>query len=515
LAARGELERAAARVNERSGERPQAPTLDLGEEMQRGAQEQQARQQAQWVQRLMSRRVVRPLASAHGYAASRVFAGPKTAMELAPPLEGKKARGGEGMLGQVEGRRDRTQPERPVDPRLALMSRSVARAIDGIVARSQGEQGGGAAPRMAAAMPGNIFADVSSPIMQRVYLPALSRLSNLGVAARPRGEMRRDAADNARQLARPEAIFELLLGEAGHKLRQDHPDVAERLEANFKEIAQTLEDSGSEGISLLQRNASRFRETVESWLGAGQQAQNEPMELSHDSAPESQAKRVVGKHMGMLFDADDSARRVNAAELAEDYAHEIEQRLRMEKVTVDQGLLGRVGAMIGKQGGGSVEAFAGPTSQQIAQTMGARAFTSGNQMFLPQGAPDSLVAHEMVHAMENNPTGDPTQIQREEVVAYGIQRRFEQAGEQMTQAVERSFDRMELARDASQAPIKLPSEPGGNPGGAQPEQRSRFPSTNTDRANKELEFLENLVEAVEDLMGRNSSIEVERFGGNT
>jgi hypothetical protein len=85
----------------------------------------------------------------------------------------------------------------------------------------------------------------------------------------------------------------------------------------------------------------------------------------------------------------------------------------------------------------------------------------------------------------------------------------------MTQAVERSFDRMELARDASQAPIKLPSEPGGNPGGAQPEQRSRFPSTNTDRANKELEFLENLVDAVEDLMGRNSSIEVERFGGNT
>lgn len=394
------------------------------------------------------------------------------------------------------------------------MSRSVARAIDGIVARSQGEQGLGAAPRMAAAMPGNIFADVSSPIMQRVYLPALSRLSNLGVAARPRGEMRRDAADNARQLARPEAIFELLLGEAGHKLRQDHPDVAERLEANFKEIAQTLEDSGSEGISLLQRNASRFRETVESWLGAGQQAQNEPMELSHDSAPESQAKRVVGKHMGMLFDADDSARRVNAAELAEDYAHEIEQRLRMEKVTVDQGLLGRVGAMIGKQGG-SVEAFAGPTSQQIAQTMGARAFTSGNQMFLPQGAPDSLVAHEMVHAMENNPTGDPTQIQREEVVAYGIQRRFEQAGEQMTQAVERSFDRMELARDASQAPIKLPSEPGGNPGGAQPEQRSRFPSTNTDRANKELEFLEHLVDAVEDLMGRNASIEVERFGGST
>lgn len=525
--ARQSLEERAQAFEQAASQRPDQPVTptDLDQAVQQGAQAQQRSALSQLARRLWQRRAARPL-SLPSLRGTRVFASDKAAMDPlyvgdAPRQVPHPDAQDTGMLGDVQRRTGRFQQaptSTPEDPRMAMLGRSMARAIHQAARKSAGPSAGAAnplpggtpAPRMAST-PSNIFADTSSARMQQVYMPVLARMNQVGRASMPRAQ-RRSEVTMVKELASPEALYSVLLGEYGERLWREKPEIAKRLEASLKEVAQVLPASGSAGMTVLQKYTNQFRRNIESWLGGGQDSG--PNQEKHEFilTPEAEAMRAVGEVMGGLEGSDTVDVNDKPADLIEQHSEEVERRLRIEKTTVDHRLLEKVSKITGLKPNRHVEAFRGPMAEQIAKEMGAKAFTVRNQMFLPQGADEALMAHEMVHAIEDNPSADPSQIQKEEMIAYGVQQEFQQGRERVDHAMQRAAERLELAKDTNRQPMKLSTEPGGVAGAPDRDPGGLVQQTNADRYTKERQILESISDAVEDLINYEESIQRERYG---
>jgi hypothetical protein len=525
--ARDALERSARGFEQAAAASPAAapPPADLDRAVQQGAEQARGQVVSHLARRLWQRRAPRPL-SLPSLTATRVFAADKPAM--APLYVGDAPRplpapdhDQDSLLGHVQrnlGRQEPLRPDAPQSPQLSMLGRSMARAIHQLAAKQAPAAAGApnpfpsgaVAPRMAST-PSNIFADTSSSRMQQVYLPVLARMSQTGRASAPRAQ-RRTEATIAKDIANPESLFSVLLGEYGERLWRERPEIAKRLEASLKEVAEVLPASGSAGMTVLQRYTEQFRRNVETWLGGGQDSGPNQEKHEHIVTPEAEATRAVGEQMGGLEAADTTDVNQQPANLIEQQAEDVERRLRIEKTSIDNQLVEKVSRITGKQPARHIEAFRGPMAEQIAKEMGAKAFTVRNQMFLPQGADESLIAHEMVHAIEDNASADPSQIQKEEMVAYGVQQEFQQGREKVEQAMQRASERMELAKDTNRKPMRLSTEPGGVAGAPGNDPGGAVQQHNADRYQKEQQVLESLADAVEDLLGGEETISRERYG---
>lgn len=509
------------------------PSTQINQAISQGASREGQKLQSILAQKLWKRQQTRPMQTSPALSATRVFASDKDA---AKPFEAREEQPSpQSMWNQVEARQQaRNQPmiyqeKAPqAETRVAVMGRAVESAVGGLLRgriprrgrksakpapfssfRGPGNQG--PAPRMSSGMPSNIFADLSSRRMNQVYLPVLQRMGGGGFGMRPRAQ-KNPAEKITQELANPEALYSVLLGDAGERLWNERPDIAERLEANLKEVAQLVPDAGPDTISILKDYMDGFRTTVESWTSGGQD--KGPNQEKHEASlsAEAEASRVFGEQMGGLFAMDTIDTLSKPADLVEQESRMVEMRLRAEKTSVDHDLIARVSKMIGKAPKKSVEAYSGPMSEKIAKEMGANAFTVENRMFLPENSPTALKAHEMVHAIEQDPSGAQDKIAKEEQVAYGVQHRFEQGKVSLQQALNNAQGRMELAKDTNHDPMKLPEEPGGTAGASGHNPAQQVQQHNADRFTKDEQILEALVEAVEDLMEYERALDFERYG---
>jgi hypothetical protein len=368
------------------------------------------------------------------------------------------------------------------------------------------------APRMAAKMPTNIFADTSSVRMQSLYMPVLGRMVGrpTPMLARPRAHRSEQSRMMTQSLSTPEGLYSVLLGEVGERLRDEKPAIAARLEASLKRAAAAFPTAGDQAAQLLGDQAQYFRTTVESWLGAGQESiernRSEPV-LSASQG----AARTMGDYIGGIFAIDQHGAGSSDIDLVRQEADRVEQQLRSERTFVDQGLLDRVSQMLHHGAGRQIEAFQGPTSRAIAEEMGAEAFSIENMMFLPEEASQGLMAHEMVHAIKDSSDSSETAIEREEETAYGVQGAIESGRQTVQQELQAATDRMELAKEENIPPAKLYTDPGGAAGTSEPDPGRRT-SNPKEQAQKEAQILESIISAVAGLIEFESDLDLDRYG---
>lgn len=368
-------------------------------------------------------------------------------------------------------------------------------------------------PRMAAKMPSNIFADTSSRRMQSLYMPVLARMVGrpTPMLARPRARRKDNTGNLLNSVATPEGLYSLLLGELGDRLYEEKPEIARRLEGSLKRAAAALPGAGDEALPVLQRHTEQFRTTVETWLGAGSQEGVERGRTEEVLSAGQGAARTIGDYVGGMFAIDQHGAGASEIDLLQERHDEVEQQLRAERTFVDQSLLDRVSGMVGRGPSKNVEAYQGPMAQAIAQEMGAEAFTVENKMFFPHAVPESIKAHEMVHAIEASSDSHPRTIEDEERLAYGVQGKFEQGRKTIDQELRNATERMELAKEQNIPPPQLTTDPGGVAGTEDPDPALRT-SNPKDQMHKEEQLLEAVTDAVESMIMFEEDLDRERYG---
>jgi hypothetical protein len=490
--------------------------IDLQAQVTQGAAEHQRATMGVLAERLLRRQASTSFASLPDFGAARVYAADRGAMDPLPQDD--------SMWGGVHERRlsrDAHEPTAPIPPRIASLGRAIASSIERLVgppARRAGPVANPDAtaqvmPRMAARMPSNIFADTSSMRMQSLYMPVLARMVGrpTPMLARPRARRKDNAGALLDSVGTPEGLYSLLLGELGDRLYEEKPDVAQRLEASLKRAAAALPTAGDQAMPVLQRHTEQFRTTVETWLGAGSQEGVERGRTEEVLSAGQGAARTIGDYVGGMFAIDQHGAGASEIDLLQERTNEVESQLRAERTFVDQGLLDRVSGMVGRGPTRAVEAYQGPMAQAIAQEMGAEAFTVENKMFFPHAVPESIKAHEMVHAIDASSDAHPRTIEDEERLAYGVQGKFEQGRKAIDIELNNAANRMELAKEQNIPAAKLTTDPGGVAGTEQPDPGVRT-SNPKDQMFKEEQLMEAVTDAVESMIVFEEDIDRERYG---
>ncbi len=488
---------------------------DLQAEVAAGSAGQQRASMGVLAERLLRRQASASFASLPDFGASRVYASDRAALDPLPDSS---------MWGDVQDRRrsrDEHEPSAPVPPRIASLGRAIAGSIERLVGSparrptpvSHPDATAQVMPRMAARMPSNIFANTSSARMQSLYMPVLARMVGrpTPMLARPRARRKDNAGALLDSVATPEGLYSLLLGEVGDRLYEEKPEVAQRLEASLKRAAAALPNAGDQAMPVLQRHTEQFRTTVETWLGSGSEEGVERGRTEEVLSAGQGAARTVGDYVGGMFAIDQHGAGASEIDLLQHRTDEVESQLRAERTFVDQSLLDRVSGMVGRGPARAVEAYQGPMAQAIAQEMGAEAFTVENKMFFPHSVPESIKAHEMVHAIDASSDAHPRTIEDEERLAYGVQGQFEQGRKAIDLELRNATERMDLAKEQNIPPAQLTTDPGGASGTESPDPALRT-SNPKDQMFKEEQLMEAVADAVESMILMEEDIDRERYG---
>lgn len=499
-------------------------------------------------QRLMRRATPRTFSTLPDLSATRVFtqeSAERPAFSEAFDSADGRRRQGESMWGQVQRRLARhgdPRGGRASQPRDGAKLARLGRHMESSVQRLSQQMRSASAPPISRAgapspdlaggrmpaprlrgMPGNVFADLSSTRMQRVYSPVLSRVTGraVGRSVAPRARLNdihdRQMTEIARDLDDPRVLYAALLGEPGQRLAEEQPEVADRLQASLKPVAALMPRAGAHGFEPMRRYTEQMRRQVETWMGEGSRDGVERGRAQPVLNAQGGAARSIGDYIGGPFAIDARGAGEATNDVVRQQAEEVENRLLHERTTLDPRLVKQVGQMLGKKVTRQVTAFAGPTASQIASEMGARAFSIGSAVFLPTNASAALKGHEITHALLHDGTHSanaddhPRKIEDEERVAYGVEGALEQGQKAVDAALQRTVDRMPLAKEQNIPPMRMPNEPGGVTGTSLPDPGQRQASPK-DQALKETQIIEAVTDAVEMMIQRNATVEQERFG---
>lgn len=255
-------------------------------------------------------------------------------------------------------------------------------------------------------MPSDVRPSTHSPLLRNLLLPAMERVSGPGKA------LARMPSLTGASLT-PEALYGVVLGEAGKELAERKPQVARNLLEQMGGLSQRLQQAG--GVPSVAAIAQAGQEMREQVASLATQA-----EAPDASTAEEAATEAVGETIGAGLDKG-MAVIDSAGGAAGSAVDQVAEALEQEGSALSSEIKSRIEPFVNISAEARV--FSGPVATAALSEMGAEGATVGSDIFVRQdivragpqvAAP--VIGHEMVHAQKLFRS-----VESEEQEAYGVE----------------------------------------------------------------------------------------------